>query len=167
MNKKDKDKLKNLNSKLKNLKNENNYLEDKHKFKPVINGYMYILQTRASIKGINKKVYKIGITKNIKKRLSTYKTGNPNVKILYLIKTDLDKNQLENCVKNILKFDTIKKKTEIIYTSLTKLLEDINNCSKLLVDSICKCNKCKAKFELKGLSLHKCNDKLKITLTKF
>ncbi len=167
MNKTNKDKIKNLNHKLENLKNENNYLEDKHKYNPTNNGILYILKLHTSIKGVDKTVYKIGITKNIKKRLSAYKTGNPNVKLLYIIKTSLDKKQLESCVKTILKFDTIKKNNEIVYTSISTLLNDINKCSKLLIDSICKCYKCKKKFDVNKLSKHQCHNKLKITLQKY
>jgi prophage antirepressor-like protein len=167
MNKTDKDKIKKLNHKLENLKNENNYLEDKHNYNTTNNGILYILKLQTSIKGVDKTVYKIGITKNIKKRLATYKTGHPNVKLLYIIKTNLDKKQLESCVKTILKFDTIKKNNEIVYTSISTLLNDINKCSKLLIDSICKCNKCKNKFGISKLSKHQCYNKLKISLQKY
>ena len=44
MNKTDKDKIKKLNHKLQNLKNENNYLEDKHIYNPTNNGLLYILK---------------------------------------------------------------------------------------------------------------------------
>jgi hypothetical protein len=131
------------------------------------NGHLYILKLKTPIKGISKIVYKIGITKDIKKRLSTYKTGSPNIKLLYIIKTNLDKKQLEDCIKNVMKFDTIKKKIEIVYSSLSKLLDDINKCSKLLIYSICKCNKCKKKFSLHQLSEHNCKNKLKIKLEKY
>jgi hypothetical protein len=167
MNKKDKEKIKNLNTKLDNYKNENFYLKDTNTYKPSNSGYMYILQTNMSINGSMKKVYKIGITNNIKKRLTTYKTGNPNIKILYLIKTDLDKKQLESCIKNIMKFNITKKKTEIIYNSLPKLLDDIKECSKLLINSICKCNKCKNKFNLTNIKEHKCKNKFNIKLEKY
>jgi prophage antirepressor-like protein len=167
MNKKEKDKIKKLNHILENLKNENFYLKDTNTYKPSKSGYMYILQTNMSIDGSMKKVYKIGITNNIKKRLTTYKTGNPNIKILYLIDTKLDKKQLESCIKNIMKFNIAKKKTEIIYSSLSKLLDDIKECSRLLINSICKCNKCKKKFNLTNIKEHECKDKLKIKLEKY
>jgi hypothetical protein len=87
--------------------------------------------------------------------------------MLYLITTDLDKKQLESCVKNIMKFNIAKKKTEIIYSSLSKLLDDIKECSKLLINSICKCNKCKKKFNLTNIKQHKCKDKLMIKINKY
>jgi prophage antirepressor-like protein len=43
MNKKEKEKIKNLNTKLDNYKNENFYLKDTNTYKPSKNGYMYIL----------------------------------------------------------------------------------------------------------------------------
>ena len=79
----------------------------------------------------------------------------------------MDKRQLEDCIKNVIKFDTIKKKTEIVYSSLSKLLDDINKCSKLLIDSICKCYSCKKKFDLKNMKEHNCKKELKIKLTKY
>jgi prophage antirepressor-like protein len=167
MTKKERDKIKNLNVKLDNYKNENFYLKDTNTYKPSNIGYMYILQTKMSVDGTFKKVYKIGITNNIKKRLTTYKTGNPNIKILYLIDTKLDKKQLESCVKNVIKFNIAKRKTEIIYSSLSKLLDDIKECSSLLINSICKCNKCKKKFNLTNIKDHKCKKKLKIKLEKY
>jgi hypothetical protein len=68
-----------------------------------------------SVNGVNKKVYKIGITKDIKKRLSTYKTGSPNIRLLYTIDTKIDKKQLESCIKNIMKFNIAKKNRNNIY----------------------------------------------------
>jgi prophage antirepressor-like protein len=47
----DQDKIDKLNEKIKNLKNENNYLDNKYRFKPSPHGYLYICETECIIKG--------------------------------------------------------------------------------------------------------------------
>lgn len=154
-------KLRKLNKKINNLKQENNYLENKHTYQPSNNGYIYIVKTTGSIKGVIKTLYKIGITKNIKKRISSYKTGNPNFRLKYYIKTNLDIKQLEVCIKNTSKFRSIKKNNEIIYyETLKDLKNDILRCSNMLAESICVCESCKRNFNLNKLDTHQCKLKL-------
>ena len=100
--------------------------------------------------------YKFGRTKNIKKRLDVHITSDSKSKIIFYIITELDKVQLEGCIKNVNKFVSIKKNYEIVYKSLKNLKDDIINCSSLIAESICKCVKCKKKFKVGKLNKHKC-----------
>ena len=80
---KEKKKIIKLNKKINNLKQENYYLDNSKKYIKSKNGYLYISVGYTSIKGIMKRVYKLGYSKNIKNRIRTYKTGNPNFKLKY------------------------------------------------------------------------------------
>jgi len=53
----DQDKINKLNDKIKNLTKENNYLDNKYRFKPSPNGYLYICETECIIKGKKIKCY--------------------------------------------------------------------------------------------------------------
>lgn len=154
-------KLKKLNKKLDNLRQENRFLESKHTYQPSKNGYLYIAKTNGSIRGTTKTLYKIGITKNIKKRISSYKTGNPNFRLKYYIRTNLDIKQLESCIKNTAKFRSIKKNNETFhYEKLKDLKNNILRCSNILAEDICTCQNCKEKFAVFELDKHECKLKL-------
>ena len=156
LNKKDKLKLDKINNKLNNYKEENIFLSNKNKYIPSKIGYLYIKKTTSYIDGNKVITYKFGRTKNIKKRLGNHLTSDSKSKIIFYIITELDKVQLESCIKNLNKFVSIKKNYEIVYKSLKNLKDDIINCSKLISKSICKCVKCKEKFKVSKLNKHKC-----------
>jgi prophage antirepressor-like protein len=66
--KEDMDKIKLLNknisklrNKVNNLKDENNFLGNKHRYQPSSNGYAYINQTTSIVKGKRQKSYKFGL----------------------------------------------------------------------------------------------------------
>jgi prophage antirepressor-like protein len=153
---KEKKKINKLNKKINNLKQENYYLDNNKKYIKSVNGYLYISVGNAFINGTIKKVYKIGYSKNIKNRIRTYKTGNPNFKLKYYIITKLNKEQLEKCVLNLNKQNLIKKDNEIIYIKLKDLIQDLNDCQNLISKKICNCIKCKKKINLHKLNYHKC-----------
>ena len=166
LNKKDKEKLDKINNKLNNYKEENQFLSNKNKYIPSKIGYLYIKKTTSYIDGNKVITYKFGRTKDIKKRLGIHLTSDSKSKIIFYIITELDKVQLESCIKNLNKFVSIKKNYEIVYKSLKNLKDDIINCSKLIAKSICKCVKCKKKFKVSKLNKHKCIKHFQIRFIK-
>jgi prophage antirepressor-like protein len=76
LNKNDKNKLDELNNKLDNYKTEMTYYNNKYKFIPSNNGYLYINQNNSIKDGDEVKCFKIGYATDMKERLSGYKVGN-------------------------------------------------------------------------------------------
>lgn len=155
--KRDNNKLKELNNKLKNkikkITEENNYYEDKHTYKPTINSYIYILRKNIG----TKKCYKIGYTDNIKNRIKVYKTSTSSFKIIYYINIIFDGLQTEQCIKNINKIHKLKDKTdELCYLSLKQLKYSIKDCINKLKNHICNCVYCKKQFKINNLDKHIC-----------
>ena len=69
----------------------------------------------------------------MEKRISTYKTGNPDIEIVYHENLKCNKKQLESCIINLNILKKLKNKTEIICdVSLEKIKEEIQDCKKLL-----------------------------------
>lgn len=76
----------------------------------------------------NKKIFKIGKTKHIKKRLQTYAAGkNTHSDIKYIMLID-NPDIIEKCVKTLLKTSSHKKNKEIYKTSLSCMKKIINTC---------------------------------------
>lgn len=97
------------------------------------NGFIYILKIKTILNGSNKTCYKIGYTIDLNKRLSTYKTGNPDVELVYSENLECDKKQLEKCILNLNALKLLKNRTEVICdTSLKKIITEIEDCKKLL-----------------------------------
>ena len=46
-------------------------------------GFIYVLKVPTTKNGANKTCYKVGYTANLKKRLATYKTGNPDIELIH------------------------------------------------------------------------------------
>jgi prophage antirepressor-like protein len=163
---KEKKRINKLNKKILNLRQENYYLDNSKKYIKSNNGYLYISTGHSPINGVTKKVYKLGYSKDIKKRIKSYKTGNPNFKLKYYITTQLNKEQIEKCVLNVNKQHLIKKNNEIIYIKLRDLIQDLHDCQNLISSKICKCIKCKKKIKLHKLNYHKCKKLTKLKLIK-
>jgi len=55
--------------------------------------------------GKNTKCYKIGYTSNLEERMTTYRTGNPDIELVHHENIKCNKKQLEKCILslNILK----------------------------------------------------------------
>lgn len=65
--------------------------------------------------------------------MSTYKTGNPDVKLVHQENIKCNKKQLEKCVLNLNTLKLLKNRTEVICDSpLKTILEEIKECQKLL-----------------------------------
>jgi prophage antirepressor-like protein len=147
---KDNKKLKKINKK---FKEEINYYEDKHVYKPTNNSYIYILKKNIA----NKKCYKIGYTDDIEKRISVYKTGKSDIKLIYYMAIDFDGLMTEDCIKNTNKLHKLKKKTDdLCYISLKQLKESILDCLDRFTNHICNCTFCKKKFKFRNLDKHIC-----------
>jgi len=147
---KDNKNLKKLNRK---LKEELNYYEDKHIYKPTNNSYIYILKKNIG----NNNCYKIGYTNDIKERINVYKTGKANIDLIYYIAINFDGKQTEDCIKNINKLHKLKKKTDdLCYLTLKQLKHSITTCLDKFNEHICKCTYCKKKLTFNKIDRHIC-----------
>ena len=98
-----------------------------------------------------------GYTDNIEKRIVVYKTGKPNISLIYYMAIDFDGIMTEDCIKNTNKLHRMKKKTDdLCYISLKKLKESIMDCLDKFTNHICNCTFCKKKFKLNNLDKHIC-----------
>jgi prophage antirepressor-like protein len=133
VNKKIKQKLKNLNNKIKELKKSNLILKNNMtKNKYPIGDHVYVILDESTIK------YKIGYTKNLKKRLEVYNTGNANKLTFEYYKKTNCAYEIELCVKALLNKYIYKSNKEFYDCSLDKIIEVINKCIKIEK----KCSKC-------------------------
>jgi phage anti-repressor protein len=90
-------------------------------------GYIYVL--RASKE--KDSVYKIGRTKDLNKRLSTYQTDNlENIEVVYKYRTDNLKS-MENCVKHALGAERYRKYKEIYKVDIQMIKEIIEKCNDI------------------------------------
>lgn len=133
INSNDKKEVNKLTKKLKLLSNER-IRTQKHSYSNTTGkGFIYILEIKTSHAGSNKTCYKIGYTSNLEKRMTTYKTGNPDVKLVYHENINCNKKQLEKCVMNLNYLKLLKNKTEVICDiPLNKLKAEFEDCRKLL-----------------------------------
>jgi prophage antirepressor-like protein len=159
LNENDKNKLNKLNNKLDNYKDELRYYYDKYNFKPSDNGYLYINQNNSIKDGKEIKCFKIGYASDMTDRLTGYKVGNFKHKLLCFIPLDVNRKQIESCVKAKLKPHLLKLVTDTIcYTTLEELKEDILDCIDQIKSHICHCTICKKKYEFNKITSHKCNN---------
>lgn len=157
-NKNDMDKIKKLNNKIDNYKTELNYYNDKYKFTPSTYGYIYICDNIQIKNGIKMKCFKVGYDLDMEKRMREYRVGNFNHKLLAYIPLNIDRKQIEKCIKMRLKPHLTKLITDTVcYTSLTELKSDIVDCINFNSQHICHCVKCSKIYNVKSLNKHTCN----------
>jgi phage anti-repressor protein len=107
-------------------------------------GVIYVLKTNQDIEG----VYKIGRTENFKNRLSTHQSSHPDkLDIVYVYETEMIE-QVENCLKSLLKDKGYRKRKEFYEIDINILKNLIKTCDcmslsirknpKLIKDSECK-----------------------------
>jgi len=83
--------------------------------------------------GIIKICYKIGYATNLNKRLDSYKTGHPDIELVYQENVNVSKQQLEKCVLNLNIMKRLSTKNEIICdSSLKEIINEIQDCKKLI-----------------------------------
>ena len=93
--------------------------------------YFYVLKDEG--------MYKIGYTKDLNKRLSTYNTGSANkIEYVYYKKTNCAK-EIEECMKALLNEYIYKSNKEFYNCSLNKILIEVRKCLKIEKN----CNSCK------------------------
>ena len=130
---KDKKKLNVITKKLKLYQKELNKTKKHTYSNNTGNGFIYILKVNTIHNGNKRTCYKIGYTANLEKRLQTYKTGNPDVELVYHENLKCNKKMLEKCIKNLNTLKLLKAKSEIICdVSLEKLKTEIQDCKTLL-----------------------------------
>ena len=138
VNKSDKIKLKKLTKKLQLIQKEQNikrltskkYTEYKNTSGK---GFIYVLKVKILRNGIIKICYKIGYATNLNERLETYKTGNPDIELVFQENVNVSKKQLEKCVLNLNIMKRLSSKNEIICdSSLKEIKNEIKDCKKLI-----------------------------------
>ena len=85
-----------------------NYYNDKYKFEPSTHGYIYICESIKIKNGIQIKCFKICFDLDMEKRMREYKVGNFKHKLLAYIPLNIDRKQIEKCIKMRLKLHLIK-----------------------------------------------------------
>jgi len=131
----EKNKMKNFTKKILNYKKENEIKLKTHKIYNDVTGYgfIYVLETKILKDGNEKKCYKIGYTKDLNKRLNTYKTGHPDIVLVHSENVNCNKKQLEKCVLNLNSLKRLSSKNEIICNnSLDEIKREITDCKKLI-----------------------------------
>lgn len=164
--------IKKLNTKIyklrdivKDLKNENKFLEGNYRFVKSELGYGYIKKTICVMKGKKQICYKFGITDDINKTIKRYHVGNPTSELLYYIPLQMDIHILENRVKNILKPHSVKNKHETFgFLTLKDLITAIIECSEQMNAHICHCGYCLKIMKLNKLTEHECSQLANIQL---
>ena len=101
----------------------------------------------------NKKYYKIGYTKNLNKRLKVYNTGNAN-KILFNYFILVKDNDIDACIKKIMKNEEFIRNKEYYKSTMTQILKFITKCDANL-NNIC-CGYCLKCYNFTKIKLHKC-----------
>lgn len=124
-------KLKSINKKIKVLEKENIKLRNNMTIHKYPRGtHVYALE--------DNKMYKIGYTDNLEKRLATYNSGNANkVSYAYYAKSKCGR-EIESCMKALLNKYIYKSNKEFYNCSLDKIINAINICIKAEK----KCKKC-------------------------
>ncbi len=134
LDKKVKYKLKNLNKKIKLLEDNNKLLKNNlTKDKYPKGTHIYVIE--------DDKLYKIGYTTNLKKRIQVYNTGKANKASYAYYKKTKCGYEIEICMKAILNKYIYKSNKEFYDCDLDKIIDSIIKCIKIE-------NKCKTCDEI-------------------
>ncbi len=96
-------------------------------------GFIYILKVKILKAGIEKICYKIGYASDLNKRLETYKTGHPDIELVFQENVNVSKKKLEKCVLNLNIMKRLSTKNEIICdSSLEDIKNEIKDCKILI-----------------------------------
>jgi len=102
-------------------------LELKPQLKINADGVIYVLKTKADIDIDG--VYKIGRTKNFQNRLKTHQSSHPDkIEIVYVYETE-NVEQVEQCLKDLLKHRAYRKRKEFYEINADLLKELIKHCA--------------------------------------
>lgn len=140
-----------INEELKSIKKSNKHLMINQKNIDYPEGnYIYIIKQ----KNENRIFYKIGYTKNLNKRIKIYNTGNANkIYFNYIIKIDND--EIDKCVKKILKNKEYIKNKEFYKLTLNCALRFIQKCASQITQI--SCGYCLKSYNINLIYKHKCN----------
>ena len=96
-------------------------------------GFIYVLKAKSLKSGKNKDCLKLGYATNLNQRLETYKTGHPDIEMVYQENVNVSKKQLEKCVLNLNIMKRLSSKNEIICdVPLKDIISEIQDCKKLI-----------------------------------
>lgn len=155
-------KIKQLNEKMGNLKEEINF-HRKAEFVPSENGYIYINKNNITKDGKKITCYKIGYALSMENRLSTYKTGNFRHTLLAYIPLNIDRRAVESAIKAKLQTHRLNSNSDTIcYVALSKLKKEIIETIQELQDHICYCNHCSKAYKFNNINRHKCNKPIQL-----
>ena len=143
VNNKMKKKLKDMNEKMKILEKTNLKLIKNMTNKKYPKGYhFYVIE--------DEKMFKIGYTKNLVKRLHVYNTGKANkADYAYYKKSDCAK-QIEECMKALLNKYIYKANKEFYNCSLNTIIKEVRKC--LIIENNCsKCSDIKNNINIKQI----------------
>ena len=135
VNSEDKAKLKKLTKRLHLIQKEQSiHSKIKKKYNNVSGkGFIYILKIKIMKEGNLEICYKIGYATDLTKRLATYKTGNPDIELVYQENVNVSKKELEKCVLNLNILKRLSSKNEIICNKpLKDIIEEIKECKKFI-----------------------------------
>lgn len=116
--------IKNQNKRIQQL--ENNLKKPKFPIK----GMIYVIGIEDG--------YKIGKTNDMNKRYELYKNAhkdNPEIKYVFYTH-DID--QLESCIKNILRYEQYKNKKEFYLVELGDIIREVKRCNDFIIHFECK-----------------------------
>ena len=133
---------------IKNQKERIDELEaNMHKIKYPVKGAIYVIAIDPKEEG-----YRIGKTTDMNKRYKLYKSAhknNPKVKFVFY-SDDID--QLENCIKNLLRYDQYRDRKEFYIVELKEIISSIEDCNILITKFRCKM--CKTNDKINELNRH-------------
>jgi predicted GIY-YIG superfamily endonuclease len=151
LHKSDKSKLSKINKKLSSIKKSNKSLKINQIHIDYPEGpHVYIIKQKAN----TKTYYKIGYTSNLNSRIKTYNTGNANkIYFNYIIK--VTNQDIDNCIKKILRNKELIKNKEFYKITLKRALDYIHKCNNSL--NKISCGYCLKSYKFNTILNHKCN----------
>ncbi len=145
-----KTKLNSINKKLNSIKQTNKSLmNNQRNIKYPIGNALYIIKKKIK----TKKYYKIGYTKDLNKRLKVYNTSLPN-KILYDYFILVKDNDIDKCIKDIMKNEEFIKNKEYYMSNLNDIIEFIKKCDNKLKKM--SCGYCMKTYSFNNIKEHIC-----------
>lgn len=94
-------------------------------------GVVYILEAQ-NTKINSSKLYKIGITNNLKKRMNTYNSGNANDVVPIIVFRVKNIHKVETCLKDILLEYQYRNKKEIYEVDVEVIKKTLYSCNDMV-----------------------------------
>jgi hypothetical protein len=93
----------------------------------------------------NQKGYKIGKSKDLNKRFKQYVTAHKDDPVIKFVLYSNDIDQLEYCIKNLLRYDQYRDKKEFYITELDQIIKAAKICDNSITSF--KCNDYKIRWD--------------------